>query len=471
LQTNTGRAGIASYDPAELATGTITELPIVVAFGLDLVATADGYLLVTGSIAQRLDDNGKPVSTPITLPASDGTLQAASNGRDVIVLRNSGSSFTSFVISLSSVTKPAAVTISANAQRDVAIATGGTNYLTVWTEKDGTYGGRLSLDGEPLDGCGVFLGPSTAKPNVVFDGTSYLVVLQHPYSGFPQQDVLRIDGTGAVIAISTIAGSNLRIASNGSQRVGVWIDALGAVEAAFLTPNGALASMPVWLAVPPTGQPLTTLANVSVAWNGTIWLATWEEQIHPLPTGAPPPQFPYVVTLPSIAIRGVRLSAALTPLDTQPITIASTQKNDIRSSHVASDGNDFLVAWSTDRVRVRRMSASGVPDVETPLAIGNVHDLVWDSVSYNLAFATGLQPFTPFTPGDLAVVQLSPSGQPLQTLVISATPDDDRSASLVPIGIGRVLAAYTRVAYEPLYAGVERAFVTTPHPAHGRPSR
>lgn len=473
LQTSSGKAAIASYDPAELTVAGITELPIAVTDGLDLVATADGYLLETGALAQRLDDDGKMVGSPIALPAASGSVQASSNGRDVAVLRNSGTSLGSFVITPTGVTAVRAVAESANAQRDVAIAKSDTNYLTVWAEKDGTYAGRLSLDGQPLDGRGLFLGSSTTKPNIVFDGTSYLVILAHPFSvAGAQEDVVRIDpASGAVIAISTIAGTNLRIASNGSARVAAWIDSLGAVETAFLDPNGALASTPVWLAVPPTGNPFTTLANLSLAWNGTIWFVTWEEQIHPLPIPGPPLQYPYVVTLPSIAIRGVRLSSALTPLDTRPITVATTRENDIRSSHLASDGKDFLAAWSTDRIHVRRVSASGVPDSETQLAIGNVHDLVWDGVDYDLAFATGRQPFTPFTPGDLAIAQLTSSGQLLETLVISATPGDDRSASLVPIGIGHVLAAYTRVAYEPLYAGVERVFVTRPHQAHGRPTR
>ncbi len=458
------KAGVATYDPAGLAAGPAMNLPIATRT-LDIVPTTDGYLLVTDSVAQRLDDNGHPVGTPTALPAADSYVQAASNGRDVAVLRWSFESFTALVISPTAVTKPEPVTTSANAQRDVAIAASGTNYLTVWTEKDGAYAGRLSLDGLPLDGRGVFLGQSSAKPSVVFDGTSYLVVLQQRSISDPEERVLRIEpATGAVMSISTIDGTDLRIGANGSTRVAVWVDTLGAVETAFLTPTGALASIPVFLAVQPSGQPLTTFANLSLAWNGTIWLATWEEQAHYQPVGAPPPLFPGIP--PAIAIRGVRLSAALTPLDTHPITVALAPAGNIRSSRAASDGRDFLVAWTTDRVRVRRVLSSGALDEEMPFFTGSVQDLVWDGVAYDLAFATARWRFSP---GDMDVAQLRSSGQPFQTLVISPNSGGDRTASLLTTSNGHILAAYTRAADELLYAGVARAFVAAPHPIRERP--
>jgi hypothetical protein len=199
-----------------------------------------------------------------------------------------------------------------------------------------------------------------------------------------------------------------------------------------------------------------------------MWLVTWEEQIHPIPTAAPPPIYPYVEIPPSVAIRGARLSSTLTPIDLQPITVATSPVGNIHGSHAASDGRNFLVAWTTDVLRVRRVLSSGVADDERPLMRGLVQDLVWDGAAYNVAFFTGSEPFTP---GDLAVIQLASAGQPLQTLVISATADDDRSAALVPIANGRVIAAYTRVAQEQPYGGVERAFITAPHVARVRAAR
>jgi hypothetical protein len=454
--------GVATYDPETLTAGQVSELPIAPS-AIGLVATEGGYLLVTNAVAQRLDDAGHPVAQPIDLPrAANSVFYAASNGRDVAVVRTSSTSLGVFVITPAAVTRPVLLGVSANAQTNVAIAKSALNYLTVWTEKDGTYAARLSLDeGTALDGRGRFLGASIDHPSVTFDGTAYFVVVRNQTLNYLAEDVLRIDAaTGEVMAVSTIAGTNLRIGSNGTDRVGVWIDPFGEMEVAFFDPNGAMASMPVWLAGPPSRQSLATrLGNPSLAWNGTIWLVTWEEQFDRYLPGPPPP-YPYVPILTAMAIRGARLSGALTPLDVQPITIAAAPPETIRSSHIASDGADFLVAWTTDAVRVRRISTSGAGDVEKVLATGTVQDLIWDGTSYHVAFAT--------PHGDLGEARLRPSGESIETLIISAAGTDERSASLVATTKGRILAAYTRVADEPLYLGVERAFVAVPYPARGR---
>jgi hypothetical protein len=453
--------GVATYDPQTLTAGQISELPIATNV-IDVVATEDGYLLVTNAVAQRLDDAGQPVAQPIGLPpAANAVVHAASNGREVGVVRMSSASLTAFVITPASVTRPALLGLSANAQTNVAIAKSGFNYLTAWTEKDGTYAARISFDGTPLDGRGRFLGASVDKPSIAFDGASYFVVVRNQTANYLAEDVLRIDpATGMVTAVSTIAGTSLRIGSNGTERVGVWIDTFGAVEVAFFDPNGAMASMPVWLAGPPSRPSLATnLGNPSLAWNGTIWLVTWEEQFDRYVPGPPAP-YPELLNLRAVAIRGARLSAALTPLDVQPITIAAAPPETFRSSHIASDGTDFLIAWTTGTVHVRRISASGIADPEKVLATGTVQDLVWDGSSYHAAFAT--------PSGNLADVRLQPSGEPLETLIISATAADERSAALIPTTKGHLLAAYTRVADEPLYGGVERAFIAAPYPARGR---
>ncbi|MEA2163698.1 MAG: hypothetical protein QOK37_1825 [Thermoanaerobaculia bacterium] len=468
----TSMVGVASYDAGAMTVGKTANLPIA-ATSLDLIATADGYLLVTDSVAQRLDDDGHLIGSAIALPgANGGSVRAAWNGRDAAVLRNTSQGLTSFVISSSGVTKAVDVAVSANAQRDIAIAKGNANYLTVWTERDGAYAGRLTLDGIALDGRGIYLGRSIAKPPVVFDGQSYLAVLAHPFSVYPAEDVLRIDpASGAVISTATIEGSNLRIASNGSERVGVWVDVAGGVVAAFLTPSGSLASVPVFLAVPPPPQPLTVfLANVTLTWNGDLWLVTWEEQVYPLPTPMPPPiGGPYVTPPGTMAVKARRLSAALTAIDTQSITIASSAPfGALRSSRVASDGRDFLVAWSSDAIHVRRLLSSGSLGASTTLTAAALQDLIWDGAVYDLAVATG-QPA--FTPGDLVVARLTPSGELRETLVISATADDDRGAALISLDGGRALAAYTRVAHEPPYGGVERAFVAAPYAVRRRGAR
>ena len=461
-----GPLAMASYDVDALRPGpTLAELPNAQP-SFDLVATDDGYVVVFGDgVFQRLGAQGYPEGPTIQVPGTGG-VTAASNGGDVAVLLPISVSKDSFVRNQSNfIVRGNSITqytlgYSANAQRDVRIARGTSNYLTVWTENDGTYAGRLSFDGTPLDGRGTLISPETRMTSVIYDGTSYLVVVRpnREHATYPPSEaVLQVDPeTGAVTSRTVIPGSSVRIASNGSSLAGAWVDKDRKLLAAFLYPNGAVASAAVPLA---SSADYATIGNVSLAWNGTTWLVAWTDDFFSLipEISEPTPQ----------AIHAIRLSGALIPLDTQPIAL--TPPSDfhvIDSLRIASDGRDFLVAWSTfSSIHERRVLASGIPDAEKELFNGLVEDLVWDGSAYDLAFYTGRPNYRI---GDLAVVRLSPSGQPIETLVISATADDDRSASLVPIGNGRVLAAYTRVAFEPPYEGVERAFVNVPRPARGR---
>jgi hypothetical protein len=473
------RFAVASYDPFPLVVGPAEDFPAGMGYS-GLAATAAGYLLVSSTLVQRLDPSRHLVGPVIALPGTgvldptytDSNGRIASNGRDVALLRSSQKSLTATIVTPTGVTQPATVAFSANAQYDIAIARGVSNYLTVWTEKDSpyagrTYAGRLSLDGQPLDGRGTLLGSYISKPSVIFDGTSYLVTLngdQPPYlPAFPYdptQSIVRVDpATGAVMSVFRIGAGEVRIASYGSTPIVVWTES-GNLVAAFLSPNGTVDSFPVFVAAAP---PNMLLGYLSVAWNGTTWLLAWEEEAIQKPyLGGPNPNDPWHV------MRAARLSAALIPLDTQPITISEPYMG-ILQPRVASDGRDFLVAWSapygsTPRVFAQRFLSTGAPaNAETLLFSGYVRDLVWDGRNYNLAFQSST------TAGDLAVARLGAAGQPLETLAISTT--SAGSVSLIPTGNGRILAAYTRIAFEPLYSGVERAFVGTPYPARGHAIR
>ena len=456
-----GQIEVMRYDPVTLMVDfPVTQLPIT-GTSFDLLATVDGYIIAfyDGTV-YRLDPDGHPAGAPIVLPGGRGTPHAATNGTEVVVVRATSPMATNSIIITASSISQYSVGRSANAQRNIQMAKSASNYLAVWSEDDGTYAGRLSLDGVPLDGRGTLLSADVVAPSVIYDGSSYLIVVHGDRSHGSSQAVIQVDPTtGAITSRVVIPGSGLRIGSNGAALVGVWVDLHGQLVSAFLYPNGAVASAVVPLASP---LPNETIDNLSLAWNGTIWLVGWTDDYFSMSLiphfGGPIP----------IRIRAVRLSLALIPLDTEPITLTSAPLQMV-NLRAASDGHDFLVAWTVDlpvRVRIRRVLASGVPDgAEKPLVNGVLQDLVWDGATYDLAFET-LKPFG--VPGDLAGARLSSTGQPIETLLISATPDDDRSASLVPIGIGRVLAAYTRVAYEPLYAGVERAFVGPLRPVRKR---
>jgi hypothetical protein len=451
----------ASYDPTSGSQTPATGLSIPSGDGYDLVATADGYLLFTGAgLVQRFDGQHSPLGPPTSLgwPESVG-VSAASNGHNAVVL---GSTNYVALVTSSGAGELRNLATSANAQRYPAIATDGSNYLVAWEENDGIYAGRLSLDGTALDGRGRRITTSTGAPAVAYDGASYLVSV----GDHSQTTVVRIDpSSGATLAAQTLCGDGMRIvAGNGTAHIAVWANC-GDIAAAFIDANGMPASAPVVIATPPSWSQMQ--GHPAVAWNGAMWLVTWEEQVvcYLDPPNCLPPTF---------ALRGARLSAALTPIDAKPITISEDYTLS-GSSRLASDGHDFLAAWSSagyatflgmpfkGSVHVKRISASGEALDDQLLFAGAVQDLIWDGAQYDLAFAAANP--------DLAVAHLRPSGQAFETFRISAATDDKRSPALVSLGNGRVVAAYTRLGHGSLYGGVPRAFVTTPRPTRGRAVR
>jgi hypothetical protein len=487
----TGHLQVGSYDPTAQADLSQVDLPILNAT-CTLVATADGFLLITADYTmQHFDLHGVP-SGPHGLPCCQpingiaAGIAATSNGSDVAVLGGDTDSTVRVTMASWTNAEKRNVTTSATAQRRPAIADNGVNYLVAWWEANGIHEGRLSGDGVPLDGTGRLIQalrlpqhPSYSYPadpfpftTIAFDGTSYLLSAStgyDPTSATPRDGEIltaRIDpATGDILARRTTCGSDMRIANNGSSTVAAWVDCTGGLELALLDANGEPASMPVTVAT----SGVVYVAKPSLAWNGTEWLVTWEEEtVFPGIIG--PVYANYFTTT---AIRGARFSGALTPLDTLAIPIATGLFDLNTSSRVASDGHDFLIAWSADYVLTQawRISASGAVSEKRVLLLGTpqVQDLIWDGVSYALAYATIDR--VQHIPADLSLLRLSSSGTVLDSLAISITPDDERRAALISPGNGRLLAAYTRVAHEPLYGGVERVFVTTPRPAKRRAVR
>jgi hypothetical protein len=445
----------ASYDPATGSQSPAIGLPIPSGYSYyDLVATTDGYLLFSGAgLVQRFDGQHSPLGppTPLSWPGSAGVV-AASNGHNTVVLRSTNPVSAAVVTSSGAgdLRNPAT---SANAQRYPAIATDGSTFLVAWDENDGIYAGRLSLDGTAIDGRGRRVTTATGTPAVAYDGASYLVSV----GDGSQTTMVRVDpSSGATLATHTLCGDGMRIvAGNGTTHIAVWANC-GGIAAAFIDANGTPASGPVTIASLPPWMPIQN--HPAVAWNGTMWLVTWEEQV-----GSTCPTDPPNCPPPTFAIRGARLSATLTPIDTKPITISENYAVS-GSIRLASDGHDFLAAWSAPgSVHVRRISASGEAFDDQSLFAGTVQDLIWDGAQYDLAFAADRP--------DLAVAHLRPSGQAFETFLISATADDKRNPALVSLGNGRVVAAYTRLGHESLYGGVPRAFITTPRPARGRAAR
>jgi hypothetical protein len=466
---STFRLAVASYDPIAQTSGTPVDLSIAEA-SFVLAATSGGYVLVTSAnTVQRLDLQGNPSGPPVSPCCHLDAVAAASNGRDAAVLRRSGT-LTLTMMTASSDGETRNVAVSASAQHGPALAGSGVNYLAVWTESSGIYARRFGHNGVPLDfdkssrrTLAQASGLLPPEVSVVFDGTSYIAAVStnfdRSYSVTSSSSIttLRVDaGTGSSLALNTICGNDMRIANNGSASVSAWVDCAGNIAVAFLDVNGALASAPVILASSNLSRAAGPfVVKPSLAWNGTEWLVMWEEQT--------------VTTVNSqlipagVAIRATRLTNALTPLDPDPVlTIATTGTNVATPSRLASDGHDFLAVWSNGSViHARRITAAGAVLADQQVVSGSVQDLLWDGSAYSLAFLTP-------DPRVLALLRMRATAQLIESLSISATPDEKRSAALLAASGGGVIAAYTRVAHESLYGGVERAFIASPSPLSAR---
>lgn len=302
-------------------------------------------------------------------------------------------------------------------------------------------------------------------PSVVFDGTSYIVATSMKYSEDAWYvdlsrpvpiTISRIDpATGIVLNIHTTCGTAMRLARNENTTVAIWLDCSGNLDIAYVDGIGALVPAPITLTLNP--QPYRWnpfLANPRLAWNGSAWLVTWEVQ-----------QFlcgncPSDTELFTKAINGMTVSGDLTPAGQAFSWPASGYGYYPSSSRVASNGHDFLVL--AEGLGVRRLSGSGLPlETSKKLPFTWPRDMVWDGATYSVAHLEF--PLDQYQRSYMAVTRFTPAGDAADIAVINAShPGYDSYASLFSPGNGKVIAAYSRLAYEPLYGGVERVFFTLP---------
>ncbi len=435
----------------------------------------------TATSATRLDAEGRPLDSsmsPVATAFQFGGLAVASNGRDVILAWSGRRLFEDIddIYALNVSTSSGAdasgtlISRSATPQQSPAIAFSGRNYLVVWQEGRNAVFNRLAADGRPLDGSGIRL-PSTAPirlPRVVFDGENYVVAWIDQTTDARSRflKIVRVaPDSGSVIDNGEIIGQSPYIDSFdmavGDQAVVVvWSD--GRIHAARL--NRDLQMLDLRRDLSPSEM---SAGNPAVAWNGTEWLITFDEQFW-YSGGVPP----FVVRA---NVRAIRLSALFTLLDPQPLAVAVSEHDLNEGAQIASDGNEFLIVWlggpwtRPAEVHARHMKNGIFLDDPATLANGTPKSAVWDGTRYAIAYLAARTDQT----SDALLTHAGRAGEliPNDLLVISATADDENSPRLVVMGNGNVIATYTRVATEPLYGGVSRAFVAQPSPVRQRPAR
>jgi hypothetical protein len=242
----------------------------------------------------------------------------------------------------------------------VSLASDGVNWLVVWDSYGASnqiIGGRLSAAGallDPLNGFVIGSGAANQDPlglTVAFAGNGYGVF----WDDQTQVYGARVSSGGAVLVPATVATNEMgsraypAAAHDGTNFLVAFQDSRD--------PNGndiyGLRVSNALVKVDATSTLLSRQANAErnpkMAYNGTNWLAVWEDF---RPTS-------------DSDVYGARLSNAGTVLDPAGIAI-STATGSQFSLSVAANGADWLVAWrddrngsATDDIYATRVSSTG----------------------------------------------------------------------------------------------------------------
>ena len=461
----------------------------------EIVRHNDAYVVIGATHTVRLDSSGNPVGSVQPSPAfaslGFSAIAGASNGSEVGVAWPDAMNTNIMASVLMSSAPPTLLSRAAPWQASPAIATSGRNYLVAWIEDDGVHAGRLTLDGQLIDGLGIQLTPAVtfrSRPRVIFDGQQFLVAVVAQSGASPLTLYLtRLSADSAAplsvdrIAIpGSEAASTVDLATDGLSTLVVWStdeSTPNSIMAARIDRAGQIIGSPVPIASAPNSGEFR-LNKPSAAWNGTEWLVAWqvERGMYIIP------EFP---TFLPYAIDAARLSPfALAPLDV-PLTLSGADEQ-AGQPRVASNGDEFIVVWSNnccynpgptrpEEVRVRHVAGNGtlLDIASTVVTLGHPEDVVWDGSRYGIAVdrVRGAGSGVPNSLYDAVLVRIGPFGTSAapDILSISATPGVDLASSLVAMTNAVTIAAYTRI--DLAAGGVPRAFIASPRAAHPRSIR
>ncbi|HEX6096346.1 MAG TPA: hypothetical protein VF432_08485 [Thermoanaerobaculia bacterium] len=462
---------------ADLATvGEAVVLPEGLRDSANVLWIGDRYV-VTGENgptinAVRLDRAGQlldaPPKTIHALPYSGnaGGSSSATNGRDLFVTWSEaryspGTVFEPFDVygataSGSTLEKTAASLLSVATVRQVRplVASSGSNFLTVWQEDTGVYARRNALDGRPIDASPVRLTERADDVAVAFDGAGYVVAWTASTPPAYQYELTtrRIAVNGALEAsggtrIPSPSPTPLALASDGETTLLTWASTAG-VKVARLTPNATLRDP-----VPLTLTAEKTVHALSIApGDAGEFLVAWNDSRFTEHGGNTP-----------LNVFAARVTSGLTNLDANGFLVASTPATEGYPS-IAWNGSEWLVVWQrgANEVRGRRIARNGMAldaDADGVLVAANAKQpvLAW-SGGYTLVWnATAPLP----GPALLQAARFSRLGSSLTGLTTLGEVEalGPRSASLANVH-GRTVIAYARIAREPEFGGVMRAFLT-----------
>ncbi|HEV8432134.1 MAG TPA: hypothetical protein VGR95_01890 [Thermoanaerobaculia bacterium] len=238
------------------------------------------------------------------------------------------------------------VSRSAVPQTHPVLASSPAGALLVWDlergdERADIVATRLDPSGNPLDGTpiAIAVGATFSNPSVVWAGNFYLVVF--PYG--PSIAGKRISPTGVVLDKDPIVfghGDYAAAASNGATTIVAISEGNSVVKVVRLNTDGSVIDT----------QPVFASRFISrylaVATNGQEFVVAWTEG----------KSDGFVL---QDDIYAVRLGATGLPIDASPIAVATTGLNETEPA-IASDGRDFLIAYTDDaNLRMKRLLREG----------------------------------------------------------------------------------------------------------------
>jgi hypothetical protein len=415
------------------------------------VLNAIQLALATPSVF-RLDRNGAPMESvqsvaPESVAASGDPVVMATNGRQVAMFWPDGGYdpvlrwFGGFLGNDLKIAEKFPIGVTATLQVSPSVASDGRNLFIVWEESDAIYGSLLSL-ASGQRGARIKLSSKTAHaPRAIWDGHAYVVAWRSGSASLLTTAQVSIDG--AIVQadekpVFTNCVDGFDIVSDGG-------DTIVAVASGCWTTSKNLAVTRVHRDGTPD-PPLVLGSSTGfprVAWSGSQYLLAWYEVTNA--TGLDYPVY-------RGNVRAARLSPSLTVLDTAPLTVDVAFDEENSLPVVASDGRDFMIAWTHDdqfnpSLRARSVSAGGALGDVVALGPGTTNSMIWDGHRFALAFTT-----------PSADVLLRRIGTDTASL-ISGTADAESAVAIISGGGTVVHAAYVRTATEPLYGAVPRVFV------------
>jgi len=435
-----------------------------------------------------VDATGKP--SPVTTEEAKRTassgFNAATNGRTVLkvwsdTLTDPGSFAVLGRISpLSGAPTsdpPRVLSLSVNGQRNVAIAYADNVAVAAWCEENGLYATRIAPDGRSVDGRGVQLASVCAAaggPAVAFDGAQFVVAWRNgsQYAARTPVAVRFISPADGLLPETLqldAATAGPALIRGGDGAFLAWADTNTANVAMISRATRAFVGTPIV-----AGRPAEVgeqIAQVDGAWNGGELLLVWREHQQIIF----PPHFGPIVNR---RIRGARVNANLTLLDTAPLLLGDVAGDGDSDPAVASDGGDWLLVWffNTD-LHARRITRNGTPQGSAEGVVigqGFNQKVMWDGNRYLFAWkALPLSSPDGPTPREVRYAFLPRSGALAlsESVTVAPTYNIDTIA-LGPNTAGRYAIAYTRIADELQYGSVQRGFVRLfPVPAKRRSAR